>query len=219
MNFRHVPKINWPTLVQETLEHGRWYVTDEGNRYPSVTTVISKGTDTSWLERWKSRVGEEEAKRISKQATRRGSAVHDIAEKYLSNDPNYKKGQTYVNIETFQSIKPHLDKNITLIAGLEKALYSDKLQCAGTVDCIAKWNGVWSIVDFKTSKREKSKEDVFNYMCQEACYAFFFYERFGKVIPQIVTVMAVDDANPIIFIEKTRNYLEEFIKIRKAVDI
>lgn len=218
-NFKHVPNLVFEELDVDTTENGRYYTTPEGNAYPSVTTILSKGTDKSALEKWKKRVGEEEAQKVSTQASIRGEAVHEIAEQYLRNNPDYKKGHMPVNIVSFSYIKPYLDKHVGLIAGLELPLYSDFLRVAGRVDCIAKWDGIWSIIDFKTSKRKKTKEQVYNYMCQESCYAYMFYERTGKPIPQIVTVMTVDDSEPLIFVDKTKNYIDDFIKIRNSVDM
>lgn len=219
MNFKHVPNLKFPELGVETTPNGRFYTTPEGKKYPSVTTVIGKGTDHSYLDAWRERVGDEEVRRVSGQATRRGNAVHELAEQYMLNNPDYKKGHMPVNIASFNYIKPLLDKHVGLIAGLELPLYSDFLRVAGRVDCIAKWDGIWSIIDFKTSKREKSKEDVFGYMCQESCYSYMFFERTGMSIPQIVTVMTVDTSEPLVFVEKAKNFLPEFIKIRDKVPL
>ena len=214
--FRH---IEWelPHLKEEMTDRGRIYITPEGNRYPSVTTVLSAGTDQSWLEKWKERVGPEEVKRVQVKASRRGSAVHELAEHYLKNDPNYKKGHMPVNVDSFYKIKPFLDEHIGLIAGLEIPLYSDTLRTAGRSDCIAKWDGVWSIIDFKTSKKIKNKEDITNYFMQESCYAHMFFERTGKKIPQIVTVMTIDHEDPRVFIEKADDYIDGFREIREKV--
>jgi len=219
VNFKHVPNLVFEELDVVTTDDGRYYTTPEGNAYPSVTTILGKGTDKSYLDKWRKRVGEEEAKKISTQASIRGEAVHEIAEQYLRNNPDYKKGHMPANIASFNYIKPFLDDNVGLIAGLELPLYSHFLRVAGRVDCIAKWNGIWSIIDFKTSKRKKSKKDVHGYMCQEACYAYMFYERTGKPIPQIVTVMTVDDSEPLIFVDETKNFINDFIKIRNSVDL
>ena len=219
MMFRHVPELNLPSLKDEMTERGRVYITPEGNRYPSVTTVLSAGTDKKWLEKWKARIGEEEAKKVLTQASIRGSAVHELAEHYLKNNPDYKKGHMPSNIESFNRIRPLLDKHIGLIAGLEIPLYSDTLRTAGRSDCIAKWDGIWSIVDFKTSKRVKTKENITNYFLQESCYAEMFFERTGMKIPQIVTVMTVDHEDPLVFVEKAENYIDEFRKIRESVSL
>lgn len=218
MPFRHVEHLKLPELKVETTEKGRYYVTPEGKAYPSVTTVLSAGSDKGWYDDWISRVGKEQADKITRQAGRRGTAVHDIAEKYLLNE-DHLKGQMPSNVASFNFIKPYLDKNVGLIAGLELALYSDVLRVAGRSDCIAKWNDIWSVIDFKTSKREKKHEDIHGYFMQASCYSMMFFERTGKIIPQIVIVITVDDSPPQIFIERARDWLPKFIELREKVDL
>lgn len=219
MKFKHVPNFNLPELKAELRDNGRFYETPGGIWLPSVTTVIGAASDKSWLDDWIARVGEEEAKKVSAQAARRGTAVHDLAEKYLKNDPAYKKGHMPVNIKTFLNIKHFLDNHIGLIAGLELPLYSVLLQTAGRVDCIAKWDGEWSVIDFKTSKKEKSSDDIHNYFLQESAYAYMFYELTGLIPKQLVTVMTVDEGESKVFIEKTRDWIPKFIELRKTVNL
>lgn len=216
--FEH-ENIDFPELSAEIIEGvGRLYTTPEGERYPSVTTVIGAASDNKWLEEWKARVGEETAKKISAQAARRGTAVHELAENYLKNDPKFSRGHMPANIATFNQIRPFLDKHVDKIYGLEVPLYSDKLKVAGRVDCLANYHGELSIIDFKTSKKEKKKEDISNYFVQASAYSFMTFERSGLLPKKIVIMMTVDDGSPLIFIERAKDWIEEFIKIRKKVD-
>lgn len=215
--FEHMTGLDLPELSSETTENGRFYTTPEGKKYPSVTTVLGAGSDNSWMDEWIARVGKEEAERVSKKATTRGTAVHELVEQYLRNNPQYKRGHMPSNIASFQYIKPFLDKHVGTIAGLEIPLYSDKLRVAGRVDCIAQWDGVWSIVDFKTSKKEKSRDDIHNYFMQESAYSMMMFERTGLVCKQLVTVMTVDDGKSLVFVEKSRDWLPKFIELREKV--
>ena len=215
--FEHMTGLDLPELSSETTEHGRFYTTPEGKKYPSVTTVLGAGSDNSWVDEWIARVGKEEAERVSKKATTRGTAVHELVEQYLRNNPQYKRGHMPSNIASFHYIKPFLDKHVGTIAGLEIPLYSDKLRVAGRVDCIAQWDGVWSIVDFKTSKKEKSRDDIHNYFMQESAYSMMMFERTGLVCKQLVTVMTVDDGKSLVFVEKSRDWLPKFIELREKV--
>lgn len=215
--FEHVKLHDFVDLHADTTPNGRYYKTPEGNSYPSVTTVLNAVSDHTWLDEWKARVGEEEARRISGQAARRGTAFHELAEKYLLNDPNYTRGHMPANIASFNQIKPFLDQHVTEIAGLEIALYSDFLRIAGRTDCVAKWDGTLSIIDFKTSRRKKERNDIINYFQQESIYAYMFYERTGIPVTQLVTVMTVDDSEPLIFIEKTRDHIKDFIALRNTL--
>jgi hypothetical protein len=212
--------IEFEELDAELVEGvGRVYTTPEGNKYPSVTTVIGAGSDKTWLDDWKARVGEEAVKKISTQAARRGTAVHDLVEKYLRNDRFYAKGHMPANVASFGQIRKILDENVSKIYGLEVPLYSDKLRVAGRVDCIAEWQNELSIIDFKTSKREKKREDISGYFAQGAFYSYMTFERTGLLPKQIVIIMMVDDGHPLVFTEKSRDWIEEAFNIRKSVDI
>lgn len=124
-----------------------------------------------------------------------------------------------VNIATFAQIRPILDEHVTKIYGLEVPLYSDKLRVAGRVDCLAEWDGELAIIDFKTSKREKKREDIGGYFTQASVYSFMTYERTGMLPKKIVIVMMVDDGEPLVFVEKSKDWIEKFIEIRDRVDI
>ena len=114
----------------------------------------------------------------------------------------------------WNSILPELRK-IDNVHCLESPLYSDHLQVAGTVDCIAEYEGKLSVIDFKTSKRIKSREDIYNYFMQCAAYAVAFEERTGISVPRIVIIMGVDDENTLIFKEKRDDWIGNFIELRK----
>jgi genome maintenance exonuclease 1 len=218
--FEHLTSLTFPILTDEIVEGtGRIYTTPEGNRYPSVTTVIGAAADKTYLEDWKKRVGEEEARRVSAQATRRGTAVHSLVENYLLNNPTYSKGHMPNNIMSFRKIQPHLDAHLGRIAGLEVPLYSNKLRVAGRVDCIAEWDGVWSIVDFKTSKREKARDDIHDYFIQCSAYSLMMFELTGILCKQSVILMTVDDGHSLVFKESTREWLPKFIEIREKVKL
>jgi hypothetical protein len=218
--FEHVTGISFPELTAEIVEGvGRIYTTPEGNRYPSITTVIGKSSDQSWLDEWKARVGEEQVRKVSGQASRRGTAVHELAEEYLKNNPRYTKGHMPVNISSFNQIKPILDKHVNRIHGLEVPLYSDKLRVAGRVDCLSEWDSQLAIIDFKTSKRVKKREDIGHYFIQASAYSYMTYERTGLLPKLVVIIMMVDDDNPLVFVEKSKDWIEKFIELRKKVDI
>jgi hypothetical protein len=210
--------IELPDLHAELVEGvGRLYTTPTGTKYPSVTTILGYGGDHTWLDKWKERVGEEEVKRISGQAARRGTAVHELTEQYLLNNPRYTKGHMPANIASFRHIKPFLDKHITKIYGLEVPLYSDTLRTAGRVDCVADWDNELAIVDFKTSKRKKERSDISNYFMQCSAYSMMFFERTGLLPQKNVIVMTVDDSEPLVFVERAKDWIPKFIEIREKV--
>lgn len=209
MNFRH-EQIELTELTAETLPSGRTYTTPEGNKYPSITTCLSILSRDS-IAKWRARVGEEEANRVSAKAAGRGTRVHQMCEDYINNKLDIKK-YTPADKETFLSIKSILDENIGLVRGQEVPLYSDYLGVAGRVDCVAEWNGRLAVIDFKTSKKPKKKEWISNYFMQAAAYCVMWEERTGIPIDKTVIVVAVDGDDPQVFEEKRDNFIQPCIE-------
>ena len=214
--FKHEElDIGYDDLVADTRETGRVYVAPDGSRYPSVTTVLGILSEDS-IREWRQRVGEEEANKVSHRASNRGTAVHSIIEKYLRNEDT-SDNLPHIK-QSLANLRPILDKSIGKIFGLETALYSRHLGMAGRCDCIAEWNGVPSIIDFKTSRRIKKKENIASYFAQASAYAIMFEERTGLAIPNTVIVMDVDDNHPLIFEEHRDNFVELLLSTKKEYD-
>jgi hypothetical protein len=214
--FEHVElDIGYNDLVTDTRETGRVYVAPDGSSYPSVTTVLSiLGEDS--IRAWRARVGEEEANKISHRASSRGTAVHSIVERYLRNEDT-SDNLPHIK-QSLANLRPILDQSIGKIFGLETALYSRHLGMAGRCDCIAEFDGVPSIIDFKTSRYPKQKEKISNYFAQASAYAIMFEERTGLAIPNTVIVMDVDDQGPLVFKEHRDNYIDLLLDTKKEYD-
>ena len=207
MTFTYCPPKVLADLKSTTFPDGkRYYTLNDGTRLPSVTTVIGLQKKKSIME-WRARVGEEEANRISKQATSRGTNVHTICENYLNNKVDYMKGIMPDALEYFLSIKPYLNK-INNIHYQEAALWSKQLGMAGRVDCIAEYEGELSVIDFKTSSKIKAREDILDYFWQTTAYSLMYEELVGQPINNLVIIMAVKDSDPIIFKEKTKDHID-----------
>ena len=215
-SFQHEEiDLGYMDLDSVTSKRGRRYIDPTGAEYPSVTTVLSILSEDA-IARWRKRVGEDEANKIGHRASTRGTAVHSIVEGYLRNEDT----STYLPHikQSLQNLRPILDKSIGRIFGLEVALYSRHLGLAGRCDCIAEFDGVPSIVDFKTSKRVKKKENISNYFAQASAYAIMWEERTGMPIPNTVIVMDVDDNEPLIFKEHRDNYIDLLLDTKKEYD-
>jgi genome maintenance exonuclease 1 len=207
MTFTYCPPKVLADLKSTTFPDGkRYYTLDDGTRLPSVTTVIGLQKKAAIFE-WRKRVGEEEANRISKQATSRGTNVHTICENYLNNKVDYMKGIMPDALEYFLSIKPYLNK-INNIHYQEAALWSKQLGMAGRVDCIAEYEGELSVIDFKTSSKIKAREDILDYFWQTTAYSLMYEELVGSPINNLVIIMAVKDSEPLIFKEKTSDHID-----------
>jgi genome maintenance exonuclease 1 len=207
--FNHI-ECELPKLNRVTNEDGtRVYQTPTVNKYPSVTTVTGLLKKQSIIA-WRKRVGEEEANRISSTAARRGTRIHSLAEKYLLNET---VNPDMFDIEMWNKFKPILH-NINNIYALEQSLFSDHLEVAGTVDCIAEYNGKMSVIDFKTSKRIKERDNIHDYFMQCSAYAVAFEEMTKIPVPQIVILIAVDEEDPLIFVEKRNTWINGFRDLR-----
>lgn len=213
MVFEHVKEFNlgYDDLIAETSGKGRIYKDPEGNNYPSITTVLSILSEDS-IRAWRARVGEEEANKISTRASRRGTAVHLIIEKYIDNVENFKDEFTPDVIGSFLSVRDILDDRIGRVYAQEAPLYSKHLGVAGRVDCVAEFDGKLSIIDFKTSRKLKKKEWIENYFIQETAYAIMWEERTGIPITQLVTLISVDNEEPQVFIEHRDNWDKKLIE-------
>jgi len=209
-NFVKLPELDYD-LKSVTIEGSRKYTTPEGKIYPSVTTILSYSTDKTYLIEWRKRVGEEQANRIVKKSSGRGTKLHSICEKYLLNELNDMKIRMLMPDikDFFLQLRPHIDENIGNVYGLEQALYSDRLRMAGRTDCIAEWNGKLSIVDYKNSIKEKKESSIQNYFIQCTAYAEMFEERTKLPIEQIVVAIANEEGIPQIFVREKSKYITD----------
>ena len=216
MEFKHETiDLGYGDLVADTQPTGRTYVTPDGIRYPSITTVLGILSEAS-ITAWRKRVGEEEANRVGGRASARGTLVHSIVEKYLLNE-NTTEYLPHIR-QSLENLRPILDSRIGTIYGLEVPLYSSYLGVAGRCDCVAEFDGVPSIVDFKTSRKPKKKEWISNYFAQMAGYAVMWEERTGMPIANTVIIMDVDDNEPLVFKEHRDNHIKLLIDTKKEYD-
>ena len=182
-------KLFEPKPLKRINEDGkRLYVTESGEKYPSVTSALGALSRKKIWE-WRKRVGAETANKISTQASRAGTAVHQIAEDYILNQ--MKEDVNPIALNTFRTIQPYLDEHVDEIYGVELQMYSDELKTAGTSDLICRYAGQNTILDFKTSKRWKSKDEIHSYFMQGAAYATMVKEHYDMDIERIVILMAV----------------------------
>lgn len=216
--FNHV-EMNLPKLEREEIDGVRYYkIPGEDNlsRLVSITSVTSFH-NKHIFEDWRKKVGEEKAQKITKAATSRGTDLHSLMENYLENKnlPNVSTIASFL----FKIAKKEVDK-INNIHALESSLYSKVLGIAGTVDCIAEYNGELSVIDFKTSKKPKPKEWIEHYFVQCAAYACMFYEITGIAIKKLVIIMACEDGDCVVYeeydkmkyIKLLNGYIKEFIQ-------
>jgi len=195
----------------------RLYHLPDGQWVPSITSVTSFYNREIFIK-WRKRVGLEEANRITKRATARGTDFHQVCQDYLENKEldwaNYQPLTKFM----FHHAKPYLDK-INNIHAIERTLYSEYLGLAGRVDCIAEYEGELAVIDFKTSEKIKPEEWIENYFVQEMFYAAAYYELTNippvKLITLMVTpggeVKVFDKRNKSDYIKLLVRYIKEFV--------
>ena len=203
-------------IKENHIEKGVRYYNVDGELYPSVTSVLSATKDTTFLDEWRARVGEEEANRISNESARIGNITHEMIEHHLKNNDhlieNIVEDKEYIEKanKIFQKMKM-FTKYITP-EFQEYPLASKNLRVAGRVDCIGTYKGELSIIDFKTSRREKVVEHVHDYFIQTTLYALMAYETLNIQVRQGVIIIGNYDTFP----NKYTRPLGMFI--REAVD-
>ena len=195
----------------------RHYVTPEGGLYPSITTILSEFSKAS-IQEWRKRVGETEANKISGKASRRGTSLHSVCESYIKNEDGYLDGQTPNIVELFKNIEPFLER-IDNVHGVELALYSDHFGVAGRTDLIAEFDGVLSVIDYKTSNRIKKKEWCESYFAQGAFYGIAYEELTKIPVSQVVIVIAVDNEHPQLFVEKRDDWADKIWEAKKLYEL
>ena len=217
--FNHVP-VELPKLTATNKDGVRLYETPEGNFYPSITTVLSIRKKEGLFE-WRKKVGNEVANYVSGKAARRGTKVHQMCEDYLNNmhtnfpDKFNEHKKDFLPFCLFDQLREKVLHNIDNIYVQEASLHSDKYKIAGRVDCISEYKGVPSVIDFKTSTRERSDNWNENYYIQSSAYAEMFEERTGIEINQIVILVVTEDGTVQEFIKNKYDYIDDLAKAIK----
>ena len=202
-------KFQYTTEVDtDTLPTGRTYHTPDGS-YPSITTVLGKTADNAWLQRWIEKVGEEEARRVSKEATDRGTLVHEFAERHFNGEDVWKKLSLH-KLDVRQMSRDLIratERGIEEVWGQEQVLWSNKYRYAGRCDMVGIWKGKPTIIDFKTSKKKKYESQIKDYFIQCCAYAVAHNEMYGTGIRDIAVLITVHDGEPQIFEKSAVPYL------------
>lgn len=199
--FNHVREISLKDIPTENIKGKRYYIVDDDIKYPSITTVMSTlPSKVKGLTDWRNKVGEKEANKISTQAARKGTVVHEIIEQYLDNKLDERRLNP-IAVESFRNIQPWLDKYVNDIYMQEASLWSQHLKVAGRVDCVGHFDGKPAIIDFKTARKPKKKEWISDYFMQSCGYSIMWEERTGIPITRLVIMIAPTGSDPQIFVE------------------
>ena len=199
-------------LTTQTVNFKRFYETPDGKLYPSITTVLSTRNKKGLFE-WRKRVGDEVANYVARTSAARGTAVHHMCEDYLNNFPTEwpdkwsEHEKKFLPFCLFKQLENKVLQKIDNIRSQECALFSNKYRVAGRVDCIAEYDGKLSIIDFKTSTKERNDEWNENYYIQASAYAEMFEEQTGTPIEQIVILVVTEDGIVQEFVKEKYDYI------------
>jgi genome maintenance exonuclease 1 len=204
--FTHID-LKLPKLTRESIDGVRYYnIGGENKKLVSITSVISHYSKEKFAK-WRKRVGEEEANRITKRATSRGTDTHTLIESYLLNE-ELSEVQP-ISEMLFKLAKPTLNR-INNIHCLESSLYSEILGVAGSVDTIGEFDGELAVIDYKTSAKPKPREWITDYFVQTMFYGMALYEMTGISIKKLVIIMTCEDGECVVYEERD---LEKYMKL------
>ena len=214
MTFIHHNFLGDIELTKRETPGCRLYQCPNGDWVPSITSVTSFYNRQIFVD-WRRRVGEEEANRITKKATSRGTDFHEAAQTYLENKEldwnNFLPATQFM----FHHVKPYLNK-IQNVHAIERTLYSEYLGLAGRVDCIAEYEGELAVIDFKTSEKIKPEKWLENYFVQETFYAAAYYELTEIPVKKLITLMVTPSGEVKVFDKRNKgdyiNLLARYIK-------
>jgi|TARA_B100001250_G_scaffold120255_1_gene102084 genome maintenance exonuclease 1 len=217
MKFEHVNHLGDLELNKKETNGIRLYNLPDGRWVPSITSVTSFYNRQIFIN-WRKRVGLEEANRITKKATARGTDFHEAAQAYLENREllweEYRPATKFM----MHHATPYLDK-INNIHAIERTLYSEYYGLAGRVDCIAEYEGELAVIDFKTSEKIKPEKWLENYFVQEMFYAAAYYELTEIPVKKLITIMVTPGGDVKIFDKRNKGdyikllvrYIKEFV--------
>jgi CRISPR/Cas system-associated exonuclease Cas4 (RecB family) len=204
--FTHID-LNLPQLTRESIDGVRYYnIGGENKKLVSITSVISHYSKEKFAK-WRKRVGEDEANRITKRATSRGTDTHTLIENYLLNE-ELSEVQP-ISEMLFKLAKPTLNR-INNIHCLETSLHSAVLGVAGSVDTVAEFDGELAVIDYKTSAKPKPREWIEDYFVQTMFYGMALYEMTGIEIKKLVIIMTCENGECVVYEERD---LQKYMKL------
>ena len=217
MTFIHENHLGDLELNKKETKGIRLYNLPNGDWVPSITSVTSFYNRQIFVN-WRKRVGIEEANRITKKATTRGTDFHEAAQAYLENRDMVWEDYLPATRFMFHHATPYLDR-INNIHAIERTLYSEYYGLAGRVDCIAEYDGELAVIDFKTSEKIKPEKWLENYFVQEMFYAAAYYELTQIPVKKLITIMVTPGGEVKVFDKRNKGdyikllvrYIKEFV--------
>ena len=203
-SYNHIP-INFQQAKLIEKDNAHYYETPSGEIFPSITTILQKTMSIEKkesLQNWKDK--EVAAEYITSEAATIGTETHKLIENYI-NDGRQTDEVRLLTVAHFNNLIPFLQK-IDDVHGTELRLYSNTMKLAGTSDCIAKYDGELSIIDYKTKRSNQKEEWMTDHFIQGTAYAEMFKELTGIEVKQIVILVSSEKNSRMEFVKNTKDY-------------
>ena len=212
--FTHLECPDISTIKQVNANGKRHYETPAGPLV-SITTVIHHFTPDG-IKQWRENMGEDVANYIMRTSSIRGTRVHKLVDSFLSNESlaNITREYGVTAVGLFNLMRPALER-ISNIVAVEKRVYSTDpaIMVAGTTDCVADYEGILSIIDFKTSSKMREQDTIDSWMIQATFYALAWECLTGQKISQLVIICATEDGQTEVFKSEPSEYVERLKKL------
>jgi len=205
--YNHIPiEFEQSQLIEK--DDGHYYQTPSGDEYPSITTILHKTMSEEKkqnLQDWKDQ--EVAAEYITQESSIIGTQTHNLIENYLNGIPHNDELRL-LSVAHFNNLIPFLQK-INDIHGTELRLYSNKMKLAGTSDCIAKYDGELSIIDYKTKRSNQQEEWMTDHFIQGTAYSQMFQELTGIEVKKVVILVSSEKNTRMEFVKDTKDYKDQ----------
>ena len=202
--FNHVPiDFDQAQLIEKDNAH--YYQTPKGDVFPSITTMLQKTMPAEKLQNlqnWKEQ--EVAAQYITQESAIIGTQTHKLIENFLNGITQTEEARL-LSVAHFNNMIPFLQK-INDIHGTEIRLYSNEMKLAGTTDCIAKYDGELSIIDYKTKRSHQQEEWMTEHFIQATAYSEMFAELTGIKVKQIVILVSSEKNTRMEFVKNAEDY-------------
>ena len=191
-------KYNYVTIDRETVDGSRKYATPDGEKLPSVTTILDATKPKEKIKalmEWKKRVGEKKAQEITTEAAGRGTRMHKWIEDYIKTGAIGEPGTNPYSIQSHKMAQSIITQGLSKCDefwGTEVSLYYPKIY-AGTTDLVGVHDGSEAIMDHKQSNKLKKREWIDDYFIQLTAYANAHNEVYGTKIRKGVIFMCTAD--------------------------
>ena len=202
--FNHIT-INFQQAQLIEKDDAHYYQTPKGDIFPSITTILQKTMPIEKqqsLQNWKEQ--EIAAEYITRESSIVGTQTHKLIEDYLNEIPQTDEVRL-LSVAHFNNLIPFLQK-INDIHGTELRLYSNIMKLAGTSDCIAKYDGELSIIDYKTKRSNQQEEWMSDHFIQGTAYSQMFKELTGIEVKQVVILVSSEKNTRMEFVKRTEDY-------------